>query len=156
MKQVVVDSSLAIKWLFIEDRTSEAIVQLRDWIDQGVERLVPSWFMCELANVVFQRVRGKLQSLQDAQDNFRDIVRFVRILDAEPNISVQAIQIAFRFGQGAAYDAHYLALAEHLDCELWTADEHFWQAVRSDFDRVKWIGQVVISPPQSRSAGAMQ
>ncbi|HEY7033167.1 MAG TPA: type II toxin-antitoxin system VapC family toxin [Thermomicrobiales bacterium] len=147
MTRVVVDSSLAIKWLFIEDQSTEAIAQLRDWVSQGVERLVPSWFMCELANVVYQRVRQRIQPLQDAQANFRDIVRFVRILDAEPGVSLRALQLAHDLGQGATYDTHYLSLAEQLDCDLWTADEHFWRAAISTHGRVKWIGQSALQPP---------
>ena len=30
--------------------------------------------------------------------------------------------VAARYGLPAAYDAHYLALAEWMDIELWTAD----------------------------------
>lgn len=35
---------------------------------------------------------------------------------------------------------HYLALAEALDCELWTADERFYRAASSGHTRVRWIG----------------
>ena len=50
------------------------------------------------------------------------------------------MELAHRFGIPAAYDAHYLALAEVEKCELWTADERLWNAVRSEVDWVRWIG----------------
>src|SRR5215217_1332859 len=140
MSRVVVDSSLAIKWIFVEDWSAEAISQLRDWIDQGTERIVPSWFMCELANVMFQRVRDRLLSLREAQDNLRDIVRFVHILDAEPAVSVRALKVARDLAQRASYDAHYVALADQIGCELWTADARFWNAASPTFPFVKWLG----------------
>ena len=48
--------------------------------------------------------------------------------------------MASRFGQGAVYDAHYLALAESLGCELWTADQRFHRAVDTSVKNVKWLG----------------
>jgi len=48
-------------------------------------------------------------------------------------------QIATRFGLSTAYDAYYLGLAEILGCELWTADEEFFNAVREGFDKIKLL-----------------
>jgi predicted nucleic acid-binding protein len=42
----------------------------------------------------------------------------------------RAIEIAALTGQRASYDSHYLALAERLGCELWTADDRFRDAAR--------------------------
>jgi predicted nucleic acid-binding protein len=41
------------------------------------------------------------------------------------NVHVKAIELAFELKQDAVYDAHFLAYAEVLDCELGTADERF-------------------------------
>ena len=37
-------------------------------------------------------------------------------------------------------DAHYLALAESVNCELWTADERFYRAASPTVDNVRWVG----------------
>ena len=54
---------------------------------------------------------------------------------------VTAMQLAGELRQGAAYDAHYLALAESLDCELWTADQRFYGAANAVIGNVRWIGE---------------
>jgi predicted nucleic acid-binding protein len=49
---VVVDTSLAIKWVLKEDLRAEALVLLSRWDRDSVTKLVPSWFSCEIANVM--------------------------------------------------------------------------------------------------------
>ncbi len=48
-------------------------------------------------------------------------------LHQPPHLYSRALELAGRLRQGAACDAHYLALAETLGCELWTADEKFYR-----------------------------
>ena len=52
------------------------------------------------------------------------------------------MEIASELGQGAVYDSHYLALAELLNCELWTADERFYRATATNWPNVRWIGSI--------------
>lgn len=60
-----------------------------------------------------------------------------------PGLHRRAIQLAGRFRQGAAYNAHYLALTEELDCELWTADRRFYEAVHYRDPHVRLLAQFV-------------
>jgi len=53
---------------------------------------------------------------------------------------MRAFELAARFRRPAAYDAHYLALADYLECPLWTADQRLYNAVRADFPRIRWLG----------------
>ncbi len=39
-----------------------------------------------------------------------------------------------------SYDAHYLALAEHLGCEFWTADKRLHNAVHEKLPWVRGLG----------------
>ena len=39
-----------------------------------------------------------------------------------PKLHGQALKLASQLRQGAACDAHYMALAENLGCDLWTSD----------------------------------
>jgi predicted nucleic acid-binding protein len=51
-----------------------------------------------------------------------------------------ALRLARRLGLRSTYDAHYLALADDLDCEFWTADERLYNAVRERFPLIRWLG----------------
>jgi len=141
---VVVDASLAFKWVATEDYTAEAMALLARWQAQQIEPTVPSWFACEIANVLYQEIRANTMTLADAQRNLSDILSAVTVHDFDPATAARALEIAHTFHQRRSYDAHYVALAEHLGCELWTADETFWNATKKTFTRVRWIGEVVV------------
>jgi predicted nucleic acid-binding protein len=47
-----------------------------------------------------------------------------------------------KFNRPNTYDAHYLALAENLNCPFWTGDERLFNAVHSDFSDVFWLGAI--------------
>ena len=54
-------------------------------------------------------------------------------------LHLRAVDLAAKHALPAAYDAHYLALAEQLEAELWTADRRLFQAVG---DALPWVHQV--------------
>ena len=138
---VVVDASLAVKWLVEEDDSDKAHAILQSWVAQDITRIAPYLMPFEVANVLHRRVlRGDL--------NVGDSTRIIaRLLDSRlelhqpAGLHVRALRLASELNQSAAYDAHYLALAEIVGCELWTADERFYRAVSPGIDSVRWIGE---------------
>ncbi|MCC7165263.1 MAG: hypothetical protein IT331_22375 [Anaerolineae bacterium] len=42
--------------------------------------------------------------------------------------------------QPTTYDTVFLALAQLLECDMWTADRKFYNATRLRASEVKWIG----------------
>jgi predicted nucleic acid-binding protein len=141
---VVVDTSLAVKWVLQEQDTPAARGLLISWAANGIQPIAPSWFSCEAANVLFQRLRADSISLGDAQSALATLVQHVEIRDYDPAVSLRAIEIASQIGQRQSHDSHYVALAEHEGCELWTADQRFWSIASPRFPRVNWVGNVRI------------
>ena len=137
---VVVDASLAVKWLIEEDDSDKAHATLQSWVAQDIARLAPRLMPFEVANALHRRVlRGELS----VGDNTRMIARLLESrpeLHQPPGLHVRALQLATQLKQGAAYDAHYLALAESVGCELWTAAERFYRAASPSIDNVRWLG----------------
>ena len=138
---VVVDASLVVKWLVEEDDSDKAHAVLQSWVAQDITRIAPFLMPFEVANVLHRRV---LRSELSVGDSTRMIARLLESrleLHQPPGLHVRALQLASELKQGAAYDAHYLALAESVGCELWTADERFFRAVIPSIDNVRWIGE---------------
>ena len=59
-----------------------------------------------------------------------------------PEIHQRAWDLAKQLTQPNVYDSYYLALAELLDCEFWTAEERLFNTVKERLPRVRWIGQI--------------
>ena len=138
---VVVDASLAFKWLVREEHTDKALAILREWHDEEVTPAAPHLLPFEISNALHKRVtRGEL-SVEGAVDLIGNLLTSQIELHQPWNLHGKALEMASRFGQAAAYDAHYLALAESLGCDLWTADEKFYQSVAEGDGRVHWIGE---------------
>ena len=141
---VVVDASLAVKWLIEEDDSDKAHAILQSWVAQGITRIAPYLMPFEVANVLHRRVmRGEL----NVGDGSRMIARLLDShleLHQPPGLHARALQIASELKQGAAYDAHYLALAESVGCDLWTADERFYRSTRPSIQSVRWLGEFVV------------
>ena len=95
----------------------------------------------EVANALHRRVvRGEL-TVEDAVLLLEYLLASGIELHDEPNLHTRALQVASRLHQGAVYDAHYLALADILGCEYWTADESFYRSAAPSVQNVHWIGE---------------
>ena len=55
----------------------------------------------------------------------------------EANLHLRAREIAMQYNLPATYDAHYLALAEWMDVDLWTADMRLVNSLKPF--KVKWV-----------------
>jgi predicted nucleic acid-binding protein len=137
---VVVDASLAVKWLLPEVHSDRAYALARSWASQGVQPVAPYLMPVEVANALHRRVLRKELAPGAAMRLVEGLLASGIELREPPRLHSRALELAEQLGQDAVYDAHYLALAELLNCELWTADERFYRAVGGRNGRVRWIG----------------
>ena len=138
---VVVDASLAFKWLVREENSDRAWAVSRSWADDGIQTAAPHLLPVEVANALHRRVLLGELTEEHALRLLEHLLASGRELHDAPNLHSSAIRIAGQLLQGAVYDAHYLALADILDCEYWTADERFYRAAAPVTQRVRWIGE---------------
>ena len=136
MIQLVVDASVATKWLFEEAGSSKA-AQLRA---ASYDLVAPDLMPVEVANVVWKRVRQGRLPIESGRHALRVLrsapVRMRRtrsLVDAAWEIAVQL--------ERTMYDSLYLALAMALGARLVTADRRFYDSIaRSALgEHVLWI-----------------
>ncbi len=138
---VVVDASLAVKWLVDEEDSDKAHAVLESWVARGVTRIAPYLMPFEVANALHRRVaRGELSVRNSARMMTRLLGSSLELRQS-PGLHVRALELASQLSQAAVYDTHYLALAESLSCELWTADYRLYRMASSEAENVRWIGE---------------
>ncbi|HKV57681.1 MAG TPA: type II toxin-antitoxin system VapC family toxin [Ktedonobacteraceae bacterium] len=149
-KSIVVDTSIVIKWAIKEEQTDIALALLADWTAKGTVILAPALLSYEATNVFHQRIRRADYPFEDARRALYDIIYELIVFDFAntPALHIRAIQLSQQFGLPAAYDAHYLALAEREQCELWTADRRMWNSIRGKLSWVRWLGDYQPAPPE--------
>ena len=138
---VVIDANIAVKWLVREHDSAMAEALASEWKQHSVRAVAPYVLLAETANTLHQRVKqdqltvdaavGLLEALTSTGIEFRHSMALYQ----------RALEIADQLGQGAVYDSVYLALAESLDCDLWTADAHFQSAARGQYANVHLLGE---------------
>ena len=138
---VVVDASVAVKWLVREEDTDKALAILSAWYNEEVTPVAPHLLPFEVANALHRKIlRGQL-SVGDSARMILQLLGSRLELHQTADLHSRALELASELQQGAVYDAHYLALAEDFDCELWTADERFYRAVSTRLKNVHWLGE---------------
>ena len=138
---LVVDASLALKWVIEEEYSREALGLWDRWQATDEELMAPPIFRPEITNALHQNVRRGDVGQPEAVDGLHQLVSTVAI--AEPvGLYGRALDLAASFGMGAVYDSLYVALAELQGCEMWTADRRLVNTVKGDFPQVRWVGEV--------------
>ena len=139
---VVIDASVVLKWqLDDEEHIQQAIALRNDFYALGaIKAIAPHLLIYEVINgIITAAGRKRLASDKTVEVMDNLIALGVELREVEPE---RVLELALEHNL-SAYDAAYLALAESEACELWTGDRPFYQAIRSEFSRIKWIGDYV-------------
>jgi len=150
--QICVDASLVLKLVLREPDSPLAEALWTEWLASGVQICAPTLLEFETASVLRNKVyRGRITPEQ-GEEAFHTI-RALDITILHPGgLLDMAWGLAKRFNRPVAYDSTYLALAQFLDCELWTADERLYNAVKGELSWVRRLGNA--GPSHSRHGGS--
>ncbi|MPZ13598.1 MAG: PIN domain-containing protein, partial [Chloroflexi bacterium] len=126
---ICVDSSIAAKWVFVEEHSERARLLLRVALEQQEPIIAPTLLPSEVANVIRQRLRQGQVQLNEARALLAQFLAVpIAILTPETVFDLSLV-LADQFSLPAVYDAHYVALAKLLDATLWTADQRLLRAL---------------------------
>lgn len=132
----VVDASVAVKWFNMEEY-SESAERLKDkHVKAQVTLVSPTLMVFEVLNAL--RYNPELGA-SDVKEAFDDLLGIqIKLYPVEEWMS-QAVMLAYDYGL-TVYDASYVALANHLNCLLYTADSKLLQKIK--LGSVKHIDQM--------------
>ena len=135
-----VDAGTIIKLVVKEDLRPQTLALWQSWIDNELQAVAPTLFAYEVTSVLRKKVHRGLITPDEGEKALSAAFNLDVKWLAPPDLHRHAWQLAARFNRPAAYDAHYLALAEMLGCDLWTADRRLFNAVRDELPWVEWLG----------------
>lgn len=140
-----VDASVVAKWLVPEIDRDRALVLYEDVPSRGGVVIAPAHVLVEVSSAIYKRVRNGGIVLEDALGLMDDVQALPILVMSPPGLSRRAIEIATQFRLKWIYDAFYVALAEIVRCDLWTADAALHEAVRGAHPNVHLLSQYPLS-----------
>jgi len=129
-ESLVVDAACAVCLLIPgpDQARHEALVDR--WANLGYELHAPQLWMYEVTSAVTKAVRfGGLTAAEGERSLTQALNLRIQLVAADEEQVRSAYAWTVRLGRAAAYDSFYLALAESLKCDLWTADRRLVNAV---------------------------
>ena len=99
----------------------------------------PALLRYEVVNALHRSVKAGTLLPQLARAALVEVMRMPIRLFGDEDLHLAALDFAGRFDLAAAYAAHYLALADRLGCEFWTADARLANKVRPHLSWVRLV-----------------
>ncbi len=140
-----VDASVAAKWALPEEHRDEALRLYEVSYRSGTTIAVPPHFPVEVVNILRRRVAPGLLSYAEGNELLTQFFQSSVRLVIPAQLYERAFEIAHTYQLPAVYDAHYVALAEILACDLWTDDQRLLNTLDKKLPFVKWIGEYQLS-----------
>lgn len=122
---VVVDASVALKWVLDESGQADALALLDEDILHA-----PDFLLIEVANVLWSKVRRRVIDRAQADAAYDAIAGVPMAYTTMSELALPARSLAHALDL-SVYDALYAALAQRLRCALATADVRLARAVEA-------------------------
>jgi predicted nucleic acid-binding protein len=138
MDNLVVDSSVAVKWFVVEPYSTEARRILDAYQNGLFSFLAPDLINVEFGNIIWKKHLFQGLAASDAEDMLDRFQQLQFTFTATTELLEDAYKIAVAHRR-TVYDALYLALGVRENCRVVTADEKLVNAVGSNFPNLVWI-----------------
>lgn len=139
MANLVVDSSVAIKWFIPEPYSTEARRILDSYKTGALSFLAPDLINAEFGNIVWKKHLFQGLDATDAQAIIDEFRKITFSLTSTAALLDEAYRLAATHSR-TVYDMLYLALSIRESCKFVTADERMVNAIGSLFPNIIWVG----------------
>ena len=138
----VVDANLAVALVLPTPHSPQAQALWERWSVEATDVFAPDLWAYDVTSALRKAVSITGMPSQEAEAHLETLMRLsVQLVPPAFELDRLALRWAGRLGQAVAYDAHYLALAETLACDFWTADRRLADSAGTEVPWVHWIGR---------------
>jgi predicted nucleic acid-binding protein len=136
--KIIIDANITVALALPLPYSNAATEKMRKWQEQNVELVVPALWTYECVSTLRKAVVLNIISSEEVSEALQNIFS-LGIKDFQPTfyLNQKAMEWASRLNQTVAYDAAYLALAEHFNSEFWTADDKLFKV--ADKEGLTWV-----------------
>ena len=133
---VIVDASYTLRMLLPNSIQPRLLKQMDIRQENNVPLYAPTLWHYEVTTTLAKLVHCR-EITEEASDKLLEMAFALDISIIAPDESLcrHALHWTFRLKRASAYDCFYVALAELLRGELWTADRKLFRAVGQDWIR---------------------
>jgi predicted nucleic acid-binding protein len=125
MKRLVVDASVAVKWVLDEEGSAEAALLAK------LPLIAPDLLVVECANALWSKAREGELTFEEVAARVEAFEQPGFALVPSTKLISEAARLALKLGH-PVYDCLYLALALREESRVITADRRFFGAVAGD------------------------
>jgi predicted nucleic acid-binding protein len=140
---IVIDANIAV-WAVLPIMASvDPMPFIVQWRQQGIRLVAPAHWWAETLSTVRMAVFTKKITAAQGETAIDSLLALrVEIIATDEALCRATLKWAARLNQARAYDGCYMALAESLGAELWTADQRLAnRAHQINAPWVKYIGE---------------
>ncbi|MBK8988292.1 MAG: type II toxin-antitoxin system VapC family toxin [Chloroflexi bacterium] len=128
---LVIDANLTFRYLLPGEAHEQLRPLFHQWEAQGVTLIAPTLWAYETASIISKTVHFGHLTEAEGEALLQMAGAFtVQLIPPDGELLSRAYTWTRRLNQAAAYDSFYLALAERLNCDFWTADLRLANAAR--------------------------
>ena len=142
---IVIDANVAV-WLVVPRLAAPGIdvaARLAAWQGVGEQLTAPMLWMAECTSAIRSAAYARALTEEQARTALAAVFALnVEQVELTPVLCQAALAWAERLRQAKAYDGFYLALADQLGAEFWSADQRLVNGARqAGMSRAHWIGE---------------
>jgi predicted nucleic acid-binding protein len=139
---VIIDASVAIKAILPNALQGYCRTLVQTFVD--VQPVAPTLWLYETASAIAKAIHFKQLTEQEGRRALDQIDALgVRLFVPDIELSRNAFDWTLRLKRASAYDSFYLALAQALECDFWTADKRLFNGLTdAHLEWLHWIEEL--------------
>ncbi|MDD5190546.1 MAG: type II toxin-antitoxin system VapC family toxin [Dehalococcoidales bacterium] len=136
------DASVAVPWLLPNQQDARADALLLKLLDSKTDLVAAPFFNAEVTSAIRLRVFLKQITLAEGESAFQRFMALEVNQFNHPSLDQVAWELAKKYNTIRTYDMYYLAVAELLDCALWTNDKRLYNVLQGRNQRVRCLDDI--------------